>query len=176
MDQLDAVPTIIIDDGATEAQRHSLLEFESLARGTESGLIEAALELQAKAKNLMPLVERVTREELKRVYVTWEQIRETSAYSVILGFDDTTEDLIEADDEHSRLLSEKNIAVVQRRQSGQLVRPGKVSVLEASLRQQDEALRDAIMRRKFIIFAGRVALKATHGDSMSTAQTMKSPA
>ncbi len=176
MDQLDAVPTIIIDDSATEAQRHSLLEFENLARETESGLIEAALELQAKAQNLMPLVERVTREELKRVYSAWKQISKTGAYSVVLGFDDDTESLIEADEEHNRLLSEKSLAVVQRRQSGQLVRPGKVSVLETSLRQQDEALRDAIMRRKFIIFAGRVAIKTTHEVPESAVQTMKSPA
>lgn len=153
-------PEILVDTSATDEQRKALDGFVAVATTIGPGVVEAALQIESRAPNLMPLLKRVVREEVESVYVAWRAVLATNAHTEILGFDSETEAAIDEDPEHQSLLAARNLLVDQSNESRGLLRPGKPSLLIDNLTAQKEAVRLDLVRRSLSIFAGRVAVAA----------------
>jgi hypothetical protein len=151
-------PEIHIDTSATDEQRTALAEFELIASTMGPGVVEAALQIEARAPNLMPLVRRVVREEVGLVFRAWQTILATNAHTEILGFDTETERRIDEDEEHRALLAARDLVVVQSNESRGILPVGKPSRLVENLKTQKEEIRLGLTRRNLSIFAGRVAV------------------
>lgn len=161
MEDLSTKPELYIAEDATPEQRKALVDFVTIARTADPGVVEDALQIEAQIpENIMLLVRRVVRDEVELVYNAFGAIVKTSAYKAISGFDESTEATIENDDHYKQLLQERDEVVGQARCSRNIIKPNVQSGFLATFSVREQNLLIEIARRKLCIFAGRLALGA----------------